>query len=209
MKKSTQTSILLVGHHANAHRENIEKNGTKDFKLNYLNYQKKDPFDDDSTNKLLINNLEMDYNGSYDLNNLTLALSFIIGHDKNLTNTDIIIGDPSELLFQAFSFARLKENPMFFKQNLSRTLKIDNSLNLFIYPMGMVCHDIRKEISNLIYILKKHESKTFLIRKEEKDLDEILNNIISDLKSNSIYELEDKYKGLEHLTGKPKELIKD
>jgi hypothetical protein len=151
----------------------------------------------------------MDYNGSYDLNNLTLALSFIIGHDKNLTNTDIIIGDPSELLFQAFSFARLKENPMFFKQNLSRTLKIDNSLNLFIYPMGMVCHDIRKEISNLIYILKKHESKTFLIRKEEKDLDEILNNIISDLKSNSIYELEDKYKGLEHLTGKPKELIKD
>ena len=135
--------------------------------------------------------------------------SFIIEHDKNLINSDIIIGDPSELLFQAFSFARLKENPLFFKQNLSRRLKIDKSLNLFIYPMGMVCQDIRKEISNLIYVLKKHESKTFLLRKEEKDLDHILNNILHELETNSIYEIEEKLEGLEHLTGKPKEQITD
>jgi hypothetical protein len=209
MKKSTQSSILLVGQHANSHLENIRKNVTKEFKLNYLNYQRKDPFDEEGVNKLLINDIEIDYNGSYDLNNLTLALSFIIEHDKNLTNTTIIIGDPSELLFQAFSFARLKENPLFFKQNLGRTLKIDKSLNLFIYPMGMVCQDVRKEISNLIYVLKKHDSKTFLIRKEEKDLDDILNKIINELENNSIYDVEDRFDGLEHLTGKPKELIKD
>lgn len=209
MKKSTKTSILLVGQHANSHLDNIRKNVTKDFKLNYLNYKRKNPFDENGVNKLQINDIEIDYNGSYDINNLTLALSFIIEHDKNLTNTDIIIGDPSELLFQAFSFARLKENPLFFKQNLSRILKIDKSLNLFIYPMGMICQDIRKEISNLIYILKKHESKTFLLRKEEKDLDDILNKIINELESNSIYEIEDRLEGLEHLTGKPKELIKD
>ena len=209
MKKSTKTSMLLVGQHANSHLDNIRKNVTKDFKLNYLNYKRKNPFDENGVNKLQINDIEIDYNGSYDLNNLTLALSFIIEHDKNLTNTDIIIGDPSELLFQAFSFARLKENPLFFKQNLSRILKIDKSLNLFIYPMGMICQDIRKEISNLIYILKKHESKNFLLRKEEKDLDDILNKIINELDSNSIYEIEDRLEGLEHLTGKPKELIKD
>jgi hypothetical protein len=209
MKKSTQKSILLVGHHAFEHAENIRKNINKQFKLNYLTYKRKDPFDDLSSNKLLINDIEIDYNGSYDLNNLTLALSFIIEHDKNLINSDIIIGDPSELLFQAFSFARLKENPLFFKQNLSRRLKIDKSLNLFIYPMGMVCQDIRKEISNLIYVLKKHESKTFLLRKEEKDLDHILNNILHELETNSIYEIEEKLEGLEHLTGKPKEQITD
>lgn len=208
MKKSTQKSILLVGHHANAHRENIRNNMNKEFKLNYLSYLGKNPFDENVTNKLIINDIEVDFNGSYDLNNLTLALSFIIEHDKNLINSDLIIGDPSELLFQAFSFARLRENPMFFKQNLSRTLKIDKSLNLFIYPMGMVCQDIRKEISNLIYVLKKHESKTFLLRKEEKDLDTILNKILQELESNSIYEIEDRLEGLEHLTGKPRELIK-
>ena len=209
MKKSTQKSILLVGHHAFEHAENIQKNINKQFKLNYLTYKRKDPFDDLSSNKLLINDIEIDYNGSYDLNNLTLALSFIIEHDKNLTNSEVIIGDPSELLFQAFTFARLKENPLFFKQNLSRRLKMDKSLNLFIYPMGMVCQDIRKEISNLIYVLKKHESKTFLLRKEEKDLDHILNNILHELETNSIYEIEEKLEGLEHLTGKPKEQITD
>jgi hypothetical protein len=75
--------------------------------------------------------------------------------------------------------------------------------------MGMVCQDIRKEISNLIYVLKKHESKTFLLRKEEKDLDHILNKILHELETNSIYEIEEKLEGLEHLTGKPKEQITD
>jgi hypothetical protein len=209
MKKSTQKSVLLVGHHAFEHKDNINNSLNNQFKLNYLTYKRKDPFDDDLTNKLSINGLEVDYNGSYDLNNLTLALSFIIEHDKNLTNNDLIIGDPSELLFQAFSFARLKENPLFFKNNYSRKLKVDNALNLFIYPMGMVCHDIRKEISNLIYVLKKHESKSFLLRKQEKDLDGILNKILFELESSSIYEIEEKLEGLEHLTGKPKEQITD
>jgi hypothetical protein len=209
MKKSTTKTILLVGHHAMAHYENIRNNLNKDLKLNYLTYKRKDPFEESTTNKIIINDIEVDYNGSYDLNNLTLALSFMIDFDKKLTNSDMIIGDPSELLFQAFSFARLKENPMFFKQNLSRTLKIDKSLNLFIYPMGMVCQDIRKEISNLIYVLKKHESKSFLLRKEEKELDSVLNKILNELENSSIYEIEDKIEGLEHLTGKPKEHIID
>lgn len=209
MKKSTQKSILLVGNHACSHFENIRVNLNNKFKLNYLNYRRKDPFDENCSNKILINHIEVDFNGSYDLNNLTLALSFIIEHDKNLMKNDLIIGDPSELLFQAFSFARLKENPMFFKENQSRTLKIDNSLNLFIYPIGMVCQDIRKEISNLIYILKKHESKTFLLRKEEQDLDAILNIIFHELETRTIYEIEEKIDGLEHLTGKPKEQLID
>ncbi len=209
MKKSTQKSILLVGHHAFEHAENIQNNINKQFKLNYLTYKRKDPFDETSSNKLCINDIEVEYNGSYDLNNLTLALSFIIEHDKHLINSDLIIGDPSEVLFQAFSFARLKENPIFFKQNVSGKLKIDESLNLFIYPMGMICQDIRKEISNLIYVLKKHKSKTFLLRKEEQDLDQILNNILKEIKTNSIYEIEEKLEGLEHLTGKPKEQITD
>lgn len=209
MKKSIQKSILLVGHHAFEHAENIRNNINNQFKLNYLTYKRKDPFDNSSVNKLLINDIEVDYNGSYDLNNLTLALSFMIEYDKKLATSDLIIGDPTELLFQAFSFARLKENPLFFKENSIKRPKIDKSLNLFIYPMGMVCQDIRKEISNLIYVLKKHDSKTFLLRNEEKDLDQILNKILQEIETTSIYEIEEKLEELEHLTGKPKEQFTD
>jgi hypothetical protein len=48
-----------------------------------------------------------------------------------------------------------------------------------------------------------------LLRKEEKDLDHILNKILHELETNSIYEIEEKLEGLEHLTGKPKEQITD
>ena len=61
----------------------------------------------------------------------------------------------------------------------------------------------------MIYVLKKHESKTFLLRKEEKDLDAILDKSLIELENKSIYEIEDRLEGLEHLTGKPKEQIKD
>ena len=209
MKKDTQKSILFVGNHAIAHLENVRNYFKSKFHLNYIKYKSGDPFEDTDPNKIIINDLEMDYNGSYDLNNLTLAMSFILEQNSKLTKPDLIIGDPSELLFQAFSFARLRENPLFFKKNLNRISKADPSLNLFIYPMGMLCFDIRKEISNLIYVLKKHDSKTFLLRKDEDDLDTIINKILTDINHVSIYDIESDLEGLEHLTGKPKDLIKN
>jgi hypothetical protein len=75
--------------------------------------------------------------------------------------------------------------------------------------MGMLCFDIRKEISNLIYVLKKHDSKTFLLRKDEEDLDTVINKILTDINRISIYDIESDLEGFEHLTGKPKELIKN
>jgi hypothetical protein len=55
--------------------------------------------------------------------------------------------------------------------------------------------------------LKKHKSEVLLLRKDEKDLDQILNSIFSDIDKFSIYDMEDRIEGLEHLIGKPKELI--
>ena len=200
MNNYTQKSILLVGNHAIAHLDNMRINFNKNFNLNYLCYQSGNPFNDGESNQLIFNDVEITYNGSYDLNNLTLALCFMIEHEQSLSSNDIIIGDPSELLFQAFSFARLKENPLFFKQKKT-SVKADKALNIFIYPMGMICSDVRKEISNLIYILKKNESISYLIRKEEPELDEFLKEIFTELEKNSIYDIETNLEGLEHLTG--------
>lgn len=207
MKKSTKKSILFVGNHALLHSEVFIEAFSKQFEINSLTFKAANPLNESESNKILINELDVDFNGIYDLNNLTLALSFILEHNTSISSSDLIIGDPSEILFQAFSFARLKENPLFFKQNTNKRLLKDTSLNLFIYPMGMLCFDIRKEISNLVYVLKKHQSEVLLLRKDEKDLDQILNAILTDWDKLSIYDIEDRIEGLEHLIGKPKELI--
>ncbi len=209
MKTTTQKSILLVGNHALLHSEKLTQRFGNQFEINSLSFQSGNPFDENEPNKILINDLDIGFNGSYDLNNLTLALSFILEHHPEIAQTTLIIGDPSELLFQAFSFARLNENPLFFKENTQHSLIKDPSINLFIYPMGMLCFDIRREISNLVYILKKHKSEVLLLRKDEKDLDQILNSIFSDIDKFSIYDMEDRIEGLEHLIGKPKELISE
>ena len=154
MKKSTKKSILFVGNHALLHSEVFIEAFSKQFEINSLTFKAANPLNESESNKILINQLDVDFNGIYDLNNLTLALSFILEHNTSISSSDLIIGDPSEILFQAFSFARLKENPLFFKQNTNKRLLKDTSLNLFIYPMGMLCFDIRKEISNLVYVLK-------------------------------------------------------
>lgn len=207
MKKSTKKSILFVGNHALLHSEVFIEAFSKQFEINSLTFKAANPLNESESNKILINELDVDFNGIYDLNNLTLALSFILEHNTSISSSDLIIGDPSEILFQAFSFARLKENPLFFKQNTNKRPLKDTSLNLFIYPMGMLCFDIRKEISNLVYVLKKHQSEVLLLRKDEKDLDQILNAILTDWDKLSIYDIEDRIEGLEHLIGKPKELI--
>ena len=207
MKKSTKKSILFVGNHALLHKDVFIKDFEKQFEINSLTFKSANPFVENESNKILINDLDVDFNGIYDLNNLTLALSFILEHNTKILSADLIIGDPSEVLFQAFSFARLKENPLFFKQNTHKRLVKDTILNLFIYPMGMLSFDIRKEISNLVYVLKKHQSEVLLLRKDEKDLDQILNAILTEWDKQSIYDIEERIEGLEHLIGKPKELI--
>ena len=42
----------------------------------------------------------------------------------------------------------------------------------------MVAHNIRKEISNLIYLLKKHNKNTFLIRDKNPGTSQILQKML-------------------------------
>lgn len=209
MKNTNKKSILFVGNHARLHSDLFSNNFGNQFEINSLTFQSCDPFDESNSNKILINGIDISFNGTYDLNNLTLALSFILDHHPEMIQKSLIIGDPSEILFQAYTFARLNENPLFFKENTQIPLLKDQSINLFIYPMGMLCFDIRREISNLVYILKKHKSEVLLLRKDEQELDQILNSILTDYDTFSIYDIEDRIEGLEHLIGKPKELISE
>jgi hypothetical protein len=42
----------------------------------------------------------------------------------------------------------------------------------------MVAHNIRKEISSFVYLLKKHNRSTFLVRDKQESTSQILQNML-------------------------------
>ena len=77
-----------------------------------------------------------------------------------------------------------------------------HEIHLWLYPMGMTSLDIRKELSQFIYKLKKQESPVLLLRKPLNESIVILKSIFTAFNSSSIHELEEKMEGLEFLIGK-------
>lgn len=61
----------------------------------------------------------------------------------------------------------LKENPNDFR-GINENESPSDVVNLFLYPVGMMAQDIRKELSNLMYCLKKHEMGLILFEKKRK-----------------------------------------
>lgn len=195
MQNYTQT-ILLIGNHASLHADAFIENSNQ-HKIIKLRFESSDPFDEATSNKIWLDNQSINTQRDYDIESLVLAINENKLPSK-LSNVTLIVGDPSELLYQAFLLAMLKEDPNDFRGIIENESPSD-VVNLFLYPVGMMAQDIRKELSNLMYCLKKHEMGTYLIRKEEKDLDSLFKLLLNSLTFMSIVELEDQIKGIEHL----------
>ena len=115
MQNSTFKSLLLVGSHANLyHRSMIE---SSNIPINTLKYKRKDPFAVDEPNQLIFNDIPIDFNGKYSLSELSFALSIIISQDPRFKQC-LIIGDPTELIYQAFCFAKNDQNPNLIRQEI-------------------------------------------------------------------------------------------
>tara|TARA_B110000090_G_scaffold149387_1_gene163925 strand:- start:939 stop:1352 length:414 start_codon:yes stop_codon:yes gene_type:complete len=99
---------------------------------------------------------------------MSFALNIIISHNKNLQNV-LVIGDPSELFYQAFVFAKTNQNPNFIREEVQFKSKLSSDAYVFLYPVGMVAQNIRKEISELVYVLKKFKQNAFLIRSKNAE----------------------------------------
>ena len=195
MQNYTQT-ILLIGNHASLHANAFVENSNQ-HKIIQLKFESSNPFYENSLNKIWIDNQKVETKHEYNLQGLVTAI-----HENNissrLSEVTLIVGDPSELIYQAFLLAMLKEDPNDFRR-INENESPSDVVNLFLYPVGMMAQDIRKELSTLMYCLKKHEMATYLIRKEEKDLDSLFKLLLNSLTFMSIVELEDQIKGIEHL----------
>ncbi len=175
MQNSTFNSILLLGTHANLYFK--ELSNSSNVTINSLKYKKKDPFSVDKPNQFIFNDIPIDFNGKYNLSELSFALSILIRQEPRFEQC-LIIGDPTELLYQAFCFAKNNQNPHLIRQEIQVQPKKSHDAFVFLYPSGMVAHNIRKEISSLIYLLKKYKMSTFLIRENKESSVQILQNML-------------------------------
>lgn len=180
MPKFTFDSILLLGNHANLYLADMKR--FSELPVQSLSFKKKNPFLENEPHRLLLNDVSIDYNGGYNLNELSFALSVVVNHNKKLKNS-LVIGDPSELLYQAYVFAQTNQNPNFIREEAQFYSKQENDVYTFLYPVGMVAQDIRKEISQLVYVLKKFNKSAFLIRADKSDVSAILQKMLNHLSS--------------------------
>ena len=178
MEKFTFDSILLLGNHANLYLAEIKT--FSELPVQSLIFKKKNPFLENAPHQLLLDEVSIDYNGNYTLNELSFALSVIVNHNKKLKNT-LVVGDPSELMYQAYVFAQTNQNPNFIREEAQFFSEQINDAYAFLYPVGMVAQDVRKEISQLVYVLKKFNKSTFLIRAHNSDVIAILQKMLNQL----------------------------
>ncbi len=178
MQKFTFDSILLLGNHANLYLAEIKS--FSELPILSLAFQKKNPFSENEPHQLLLDEVSIDYNGNYNLDELSFALGVVVNHNKKLRNS-LVVGDPSELLYQAYVFAQTNQNPNFIREEAQFSPDQINDAYTFLYPVGMVAQNIRKEISHLVYVLKKFNKSTFLIRADKSDVIAILQKMLNQL----------------------------
>jgi hypothetical protein len=197
MEKSTIKKLLLIGNHALSINKRIKKIDDLALIKQTLMYKTGDPFLDNFDNFVQIDTIKHSYKNAYNFDDLTYFLKLKFKENTILDSPALIIGNPSELLFQSALTALL--------ENENKAVK--SSIIILLYPIGMVGHDTRKELSSLIYLLKKNAVQTLLIRNSETEIEAVHKIILNDFSMHSIYELENHIEGLEHLIGKPKEVL--
>jgi hypothetical protein len=197
MNNST-TNVVFIGNHANRIRKDIPVETLNEYCLKSVEYQRGSLFNDESA-KLILNNIACDYNGEYEIENLSIALNFSLDHLVLNNSNTILIGDPFELLFQASIYAWLKENPVNVKLNKA-TNEFTNLSVVLLYPATMEFENLRREISHVVYILKKHKVNTFLIENHINQAS-ALDNILYYYTPETVLQLEHQVKGLKQILG--------
>jgi hypothetical protein len=198
MKKSAQ-QVLFIGNSAKGTIREIPVETLNEYDINTLIYQRGSVLKNEPS-KIILNDIPCDFNGDYEIENLTIALDFFIEQSLNKKSNTIIVGNPFELFFQASLYGWLKENPNQIKNKKLSNSNHSNLTVLLFYPSTIEFENLRKEISQLIYVLKKHKINTFLIENHINQAS-ATDNFLYYFDINEISQLEHKVKGLVQILG--------
>ncbi len=186
-------SMLFVGDHARMYFGSASKVDEIDNDVHLLRYQREDIITNEPA-KALFDSVSLSFNETYSLDGLHKDL---IKNKKHINfKCDVLIGDPTELLFQAFvkELFLIEDLPFF-------------PIVLFLYPVGMNSLDARKEISALILTMKANHVLTYVIRNPQDTFVKIM-TALTELDSLSDFILiENNIQNLDYLFGHDAEIL--
>ena len=186
-------SMLFVGDHARMYFGSASKVDEIDNDVHLLRYQREDIITNEPA-KALFDSVSLSFNETYSLDGLHKDL---IKNKQHINfNCDVLIGDPTELLFQAFvkELFLIEDLPFF-------------PIVLFLYPVGMNSLDARKEISALILTMKANHILTYVIRNPQDTFVKIM-TALNELDSLSDFILiENNIQNLDYLFGHDAEIL--
>lgn len=188
-----KNSILFVGDHAQKYFGPSLAADVSRYDFNLFTYKREDILTGASA-FANFNEVSFPFHGAYDLDGLQSDMML----NKQLISYDskVLIGDPTELLFQAF-IAELLESDTYSMLPIV----------LFLYPVGMISLDTRKEISALIHKMKLNHVLTYVIRYPQETVDKVM-NALNELEAVSDFVLvENKINNLDYLFGHEAEIL--
>ena len=184
---------LFVGDHARMYFGSASKVDEIDNDVHLLRYQREDIITNEPA-KALFDSVSLSFNETYSLDGLHKDL---IKNKQHINfKCDVLIGDPTELLFQAFvkELFLIEDFPYF-------------PIVLFLYPVGMNSLDARKEISALILTMKANHVLTYVIRNPQDTFVKIM-TALTELDSLSDFILiENNIQNLDYLFGHDAEIL--
>ena len=186
-------SMLFVGDHARMYIGSASKVDEIDNDVHLFRYQREDIITNEPA-KALFDSVSLSFNETYSLDGLHKDL---IKNKEHINfKCDVLIGDPTELLFQAFvkELFLIEDLPFF-------------PIVLFLYPVGMNSLDARKEISALILTMKANHVLTYVIRNPQDTFLKIM-TALNELDSLSDFILiENNIQNLDYLFGHDAEIL--
>jgi hypothetical protein len=185
--------MLFVGDHARMYIGSASMVDESDNDVHLLRYQREDIITNEPA-KAFFDSVSLSFNETYSLDGLQKDL---IKNKEHINfKCDVLIGDPTELLFQAFvkELFLIEDLPFF-------------PIVLFLYPVGMNSLDARKEISALILTMKANHVLTYVIRNPQDTFVKIM-SALTELDSLSDFILiENNIQNLDYLFGHDAEIL--
>ena len=197
--KNTTTQLLFIGNHSTKTIQEIPQETLELYTTNRLVYNRGEIIKHIPAT-IQFNEIQCDFNGNYELENLTIALDFFFQQTLNSNQQTLLVGDPFELIFQSSIYALLKENPTQIKESIAIANTNQTLTVVLLYPATIEFENLRKEISHLIYTLKKHKINTLLIENHINQAS-ALDNILYYLNEDGIQHIEHKVKGVKQILG--------
>ncbi len=200
MLNLSEKTVFFVGHRAGQLLSTLKELDMCATNFNSIHYHNTDPLSD-IHGSVYVNGQEAICNVEYDVSELKAQFVDFLTSDFS-SDKFLLIGDPSELIYQSLTLS------IHTKANLNPNFNsAEDFCHAWFYPMGMITSDVRKEISALVYELKKNGSNVFVTRKTDAELVGFLPKVIEAFEGNKLQAFVSRTEELEQIVGKTKEKL--